>query len=357
MTSIEWTDKSWNPVVGCRRVSPGCEKCYAERLSATRLKNLPAYKGLNDSRTWRWTGKVRTLPDRLNQPLHWRKPRKIFVCDMGDLFHEDVPDEFIDRVFAVMALASHHTFQVLTKRADRMLAYLAEPARIGSGGLVWYAAEKARPSPPPRHWYHAPRPWTWPLPNVWLGVSVEDQERADERIPLLLQTPAAVRFISAEPLLEPADLSSWLRCEGCGYTGADIEIHGDHRLCKGPTNILDWVIVGGESGPGARPCNIEWIRSIHRQCKEARVPVFIKQMGRFPYETRPAEGRKPGVDRALAHLGKTHPQRAWFQDWTLVHKGGESGWYRYPRLKSSKGGDMSEWPEDLRVREFPQGSA
>jgi protein gp37 len=196
---------------------------------------------------------VMTHEDRLDQPLRWTKPRKVFVNSMSDLFHEDVPDAFIDRVFAVMALAPQHTFQILTKRAERMREYM-------SGRRTRRGDRAVRP-----HERRAPRiakgSYSWPLPNVWLGVSVENQHFADERIPLLLQTPAAVRFISAEPLLGPVDLAHWL----------DDIPSGSRRL--------DWVIVGGESGPGARPFDLAWARSIVQQCQAAGVPVFVKQLG------------------------------------------------------------------------------
>lgn len=176
-TKIQWTDETWNPVTGCTKVSQGCKHCYAERVFPR------AY-----AKTGRCFTDVRTHPERLDQPLRWKKPRRVFVNSMSDLFHEDVPDEFIDKVWEIMANAPDHTFQILTKRPARMLAW--------TGGVdagkwpMWLLP--------------------WPLPNVWLGVSVEDQATADERIPPLLRTAAAVRFISLEPCLGPVDLSKWL---------------------------------------------------------------------------------------------------------------------------------------------------
>lgn len=229
-TAIEWTQSTWNPVTGCTKVSPGCDHCYAERV------------------TERWYGKgsfeqVQLHPDRLDKPLHWRKPRKVFVNSMSDLFHDAVPDEFIADVWHVMAQTPQHTYQVLTKRHARMRA--------------WVAAWCSHPN------------WRMPLPNVWLGVSVEDQKWAGIRIPALLNTPAAVRFLSCEPLLGPIDLY--------GTTIAPLQRLYDEP--NGQTGRIDWVIVGGESGPGARPMDAAWAREIRDQCVNARVPFLFKQWG------------------------------------------------------------------------------
>jgi protein gp37 len=268
-TSIEWTDASWNPIVGCTEISPGCANCYAARLAATRLRNTPQYRDLAvldheplGSGKWRphWTGEVRFLPERLEEPLHWRKPRRIFVCDMGDLFHESVEDAWISEVFAIMASCQQHTFQVLTKRPARMQNLISVPFLADTSHV--------------KNWPG------WPLPNVWLGVSVENQHFADERIPLLLDTPAAVRWISAEPLLGPVDLDSeqenGLHALGCG----DVECrrHG----CEG----IDWVVCGGESGPNARPMHPDWARSLRDQCHAAGVPFFFKQWGQWLHATQ-----------------------------------------------------------------------
>lgn len=193
-TGIEWTDATWNPVTGCAKVSQGCKHCYAEREWPRMTKLVPAYAG-------REFTDVRTHADRLDQPLSWKRPLKVFVNSMSDLFHQDVPFEFIDRVFAVMALSKQHVFQVLTKRPDRMREYmhrLGRSAKIldDAARTLGYTFEFAGK-------YMV----TWPLPNIWLGVSVEDQAAADERIPLLLDTPAAVRWISAEPLIGSVDLT------------------------------------------------------------------------------------------------------------------------------------------------------
>ena len=275
-SKIEWTDATWNPITGCSVVSPGCTNCYAMKLAGGRLQHHPSRAGLtNPSKAGPvWNGQVRLNEDWLDQPLRWRRPRRIFVCAHGDLFHESVPDDWIDRVFAVMALAPQHQFQVLTKRAERMRAYLTRSAGDGKpdvrNHLAWIAvgAEISRIAPGWRS-EGVDGPWRsraigacsqWPLPNVWLGVSAEDQVRAEERIPALLETPAAVRFLSAEPLLGPIDLR---------------QAHmAPKRLPR-----VDWVIAGGESGPGARPMHPDWARSLRDQCHAASVPFFFKQWG------------------------------------------------------------------------------
>lgn len=263
-TNIEWTDATWNPITGCSVVSAGCKHCYAMRLAGTRLRHHPSRAGLTRETSAGpvWTGKVRLNEAWLDQPLRWRRPRRIFVCAHGDLFHPAVPVEWIDQVFAVMALAPQHTFQVLTKRPGRMLDWFRRTpyTRILRQADILRAA---RPnlcsvgiSDPTR------TPWSW----VWLGVSVEDQPTADERIPLLLQTPAAVRFISAEPLLGPvrlpfARLGEWNRLAR--------EYGQEHAA-----TALSWVIVGGESGPGARPSHPDWFRILRDQCQAAGVAFF-----------------------------------------------------------------------------------
>ena len=249
-TSIEWTDATWNPVTGCTKITRGCDNCYAARF-AERFRGVPGHpfeRGFDLS----------LRPERLEQPLAWRRPRRIFVNSMSDLFHKDVPRAFVDSVFDTMERADWHTYQVLTKRSSLMARYLA--ARYATG--------------------RAP-------PHIWLGVSVEDERNA-VRIRHLRAAPATIRFVSFEPLLGPV----------------------------GPVDLsgIDWAIVGGESGPGARPCRLAWIREIVRQCRAAGVPVFVKQLG--------------------------------------AHVIGDDG--ARVRLRDRKGGDMSEWPDDLRVREWPR---
>lgn len=280
-STIEWTDATWNPITGCTMVSAGCTNCYAMGLAATRLRNHPSRKGLTRQSGGRaiWTGEVRFNDEWLDQPLRWTRPRRIFVCAHGDLFHEAVPDEWIDRVFAVMALAPHHTFQVLTKRPERARQYLTG---LGGGhsidimvraqGRLLRAAEYATRNTPHLRYDFNRR---WPLRNVWLGTSIEDQATADARIPHLLATPAAVRFLSAEPLLGPVDLTQWSGIEGDGVT-----------MGFG----LDWVIVGGESGSGARPMHPDWVRSLRDQCQAAGVAFFFKQRGDWTWLENPTGG-------------------------------------------------------------------
>jgi len=209
-SSIEWTEATWNPVTGCTKVSPGCAHCYAETF-AERFRGVPGHP-------YEHGFDLQLRPERLEQPLDWRQPRPIFVNSMSDLFHEDIPSSFVRKVFNVMKKANWHTFQVLTKRSDRMLQVA-----------------------PHLHWPD----------NVWMGVSVENQ-RWTCRIDDLRNVPAKVRFVSCEPLLGPLRL----------------DLRG-----------IQWVIVGGESGPRARPMNPEWLRDIQRQCQEAQVAFFFKQWG------------------------------------------------------------------------------
>ncbi|ETR75052.1 hypothetical protein X566_19945 [Afipia sp. P52-10] len=294
-SDIEWTDATWNIVTGCSVVSPGCTNCYAMRLAGTRLRNHPSRAGLTtDTKAGPvWTGDVRFNHAWLAQPLTWSKPRRIFVCAHGDLFHENVPDDWIDKVFAVMALAPQHTFQVLTKRASRMRDYLsgdwAARARFWVENLTLPTlSERAAATQDRLRRYTAPSSPA-PLENVWLGVSAERQQEADERIPRLLATPAAVRFLSAEPLLGPIDLTA-LNLGGV-FSPFDALSNGTtySRLPKGlrfyhssghPT--LDWVIVGGENGP--RPMHPSWVRRLRDQCAQAGRPFFFKQWGSWAPE-------------------------------------------------------------------------
>lgn len=335
MTKIQWTHKgetkgeTWNPLRGCSRVSEGCRNCYAERDGGRFCGEGMPYHGVVElgPKGPRWTGEIRLLPKKLDQPLRWRKPRTIFVNSMSDLFHEKVPDEFIAAVFGVMAAAPQHTYQVLTKRPERMREWFRDQG--GAGGGVGSRKElfdagvrnvrellSVELVEPP-----------WPLPNVWLGVSVEDQATANARIPLLLDTPAAVRFVSAEPLLGPVDLRRWVFDRGAAVK----------RMVRAALNpedyiapCLDWVIVGGESGPGARGCDLAWVRSIVFQCREAGVPVFVKQLGACASD--PLNGVAGAALRVPEDVAET-----------LISL----------RLRDRKGGDPDEWPQDLRVREFP----
>lgn len=287
-TKIEWAEATWNPITGCSLASPGCTNCYAMQLAGTRLKHSPSRKRLTQPSKAGpvWTGEVRFNEHELTKPLRWGRPRMIFVCAHGDLYHESVPDVWIDRIFAVMALCPQHTFQVLTKRSARMREYLINPDRavkIAYRVNAW--GDGVGRDAKVRRAAHNTVGGSWPLPNVWLGVSVEDQQRADERIPDLLATPAAVRWISAEPLLGAVDLTKIeLRPFGGRMTELSNKL-GDYVLplrgaLRGSPTI-GWVVVGGESGSKARPMHPDWARSVRDQCAAAGVPFFFKQWGEW----------------------------------------------------------------------------
>jgi len=251
-SNIEWTDETWNPVTGCTKVSQGCRHCYAER-------HWPRLSAPGQPYAGREFTDVRCHPKRLEQPLHWRKPRRVFVNSMSDLFHEAVPDSFIDNVFAVIALAPQHTFQVLTKRCQRMWEYMnSQSACENEHRLELIRSAAIDYTDRPYEQIH------WPVRNVQLGVSAEDQATADERTRLLMQTPATVRFLSIEPLIDEVTIFS---------------LDGPVDVPDGTESPLHWVIVGGESGPRARPMNPDWVRSFRDQCQIARVPFFFKQWG------------------------------------------------------------------------------
>lgn len=331
-SAIEWTDATWNPISGCSKVSPGCQHCYAEQLS----------------HRFGWTGKPWTVGnaienvvlhhERLDKPLHWKKPRKIFVNSMSDLFHEQVPDEFIAKIFNIMANAPWHTFQILTKRPRRMLQWFDSVKRwdhedgsvfhLGNDDIVVGYRE-------------------WPLKNVWIGVSVEDQQRADERIPLLLQTPAAVRFLSCEPLLGEVDLSLWMswegeHCQSCGRGYSDVYWVDDEvwRSVVDSTGAglrcpdcftaeaaaigitvdvrrstyrsgLDWIVVGGESGHGARPMQEEWAISLRDQCVSEGIPYFFKQWGEFHPTSEHLDGERFMIRVGKKAAGRLLDGRTW----------------------------------------------
>lgn len=301
-SKIEWTDRTWNPVVGCSIVSPGCTNCYAMKMAARieRMGGAPQYNGTTKySRAGAvWTGKVALAENALLQPLKRKKPTMYFVNSMGDLFHEDVLDAWIDQVFAVMALCPQHTFQVLTKQSARMREYISNAFDRLVMAMIKTCHDHDVPTVEETCEKHD-IPWEkpksrddwWPLPNVWLGVSAEDQIRADERIPDLLRTPAAVRFVSAEPLLGPINLSLLRvgprgsgRVVGSTYdslTGEAVD-STDAGYNRRPNNPkLDWIICGGESGTKARPMHPDWARSIRDQCSKAGVAFFFKQWGEW----------------------------------------------------------------------------
>ncbi|HEU4544435.1 MAG TPA: DUF5131 family protein [Jiangellaceae bacterium] len=358
MTTIEWCQnddgsrgKTWNPIRGCSRVSAGCDECYAMKFAHRFSGAGKPYEGLTTIRRGKvdWSGVARFIPEELDAPLRWRKPQRVFVNSMSDLFYHWITNEQIAAVFGVMASCPRHTFQILTKRPERALEFFAW-LNGGDGYLhrindavCDVLGRSCVAFPTQRHGmvFHP----GWPLPNVHLGVSVENQAAADKRIPLLLKCPAAVRWISAEPLIEPVNLRGHLLADGptrsagqgahvasceCGHghgftrcpnTG-DIVTACHYAGCACPgfrrVNGIRWVVIGGESGPGARPYDLAWPRSIIAQCRAAGVQVFHKQVGSKPFE----------------HV----------TDAFVVER----------RFRDSKGGDPSEWPDDLRVREFPE---
>jgi len=286
-SAIEWTGHTWNPIIGCSVVSPGCTNCYAmkqaERINRMNLASNRAssYAGLVDIRKSGavWTGEVKRVVNRLDQPLRRKKPTTYFVNSMGDLFHEDVPDHWIDQVFSVMVRCPRHKFQVLTKRAERMREYAsASDLAMRLSDAIddeWRDGRRGEPIV------------GLPLDNVWLGVSVEDQRRAETRIPALLRTPAAMRWISAEPLLGFVDLTYILAdVSHLGETRVDAlkgsatigAVNGVGGIASGISN-LDWIVCGGESGDGFRPLDLDHARELRDQCAAAGVPFFFKQVG------------------------------------------------------------------------------
>lgn len=421
-TKIEWADAVWNPIAGCSVVSPGCTNCYAMAMAARveRMGGAPHYAGLTRQTKAGavWTGRVAVAPDEtLTAPLRWKKPKRIFVNSMSDLFHEGVPDEVIDRVFAVMALSPQHTFLVLTKRSERMRSYLAvlerhvidrlgprlttavnevfrmsgrswgkcgststhvttsghgsgamEPEMLRAtedGGIErlgfsvageerWFRCAQVYAdsifAAHGRETYEYPRRYgwalkEWPLPNVWLGVSAEDQPRFNERVAHLIDTPAAVRWISAEPLLGPIDLTQLPM-----YRVADpsSEFPFDtlrarpksFRIAPGFPYVqpLDWVVAGGESGPKARPMHLDWFRGLHDQCVAAGIPFFGKQLG-------------PTVVMSRSDCATPVALGA---GWRAHHAGAPEGTVS---LRDRRGADPIEWPPELRRREFPREPA
>lgn len=328
MTKIEWTDETWNPTVGCSRVSAGCENCYAERFASRGISASHEGLTVTGEKGPRWTGEVRLFPERLSQPLHWRRPRRIFVDSMSDLFHEKVPNEFIASVWNVMRATPQHTYQILTKRPERMASVVPrlrfDGSADGGKGRVWVAESADAGGYPLAHGHRG----STGLLNVQLGTSVENQETADERISHLLATPAAVLFLSCEPLLESINLSVALE-------GTDYEF-------LPPRKPIGWCVTGGESGPGARPCDVEWIRSIKDQCQAANTPCFVKQLGARPIHWC--------VGRLYSGPNELYPL-----DYCDAYDSGEAGRCRGKcfLLKNRKGADPREWPMDLRVQQLP----
>lgn len=346
MSGSPYWGATWTCIEGCTKCSPGCANCFALAY-ARRFTGHPKSPCYGLVKNGEWTGEVRCREDRLTVPLRWKDPRVIFVDIRSDTFHPDVPFEFIDRMFAVMALCPQHTFLICTKRAERMAEYwntdpVAREATINMEG--WKLK--------PRSGHSMDIGAFVPIPNVWLGVTVENQAAADERIPHLLRCPAAVRWVSAEPLLGGLEFSRWMgdgQCDACGWRGfaaetvdlpgygwpPDDDNHEEGLVCPACNQQkvatlagtaldclepgIDWVATGGETGPGARPCDVEHIRGVVQQCKAANVRVWVKQRGSCRIHDVPIPG-----SRLL----------------------------RRPYAK--RGDDMSEWPEDMRVRERPE---
>lgn len=364
MTSIEWTrgddgskGETWNPVVGCTVLSAGCTNCYAMGVAHRGMR--PEHRGLTVLRGHgkgpRWNGTVRFLPERLQEPFSWRKPRRVFVNSMSDLFHEGVTDEQIASVFGVMAGTPKHTYQILTKRLERARAFLSRCAPA----LGWITHNGNDPISFGGDGVIVGNDNAWPLPNVWLGASVEDQATADERIPVLLETPAAIRWVSYEPALGPVNFAD-IALAGApggrilkplvGLTWGPTE-RGYTVIAKGAH--LDWIVVGGESGPRARPFDVAWAASTIAQCRAAGVPVFCKQLGanvrtrnddNFTIDEDPPDEDFPGWPSHLANEERVEP----------IGRDAYQGAPVRVRLRDRKGGDMSEWRTDLRVRQFPE---
>ncbi|WP_026174058.1 phage Gp37/Gp68 family protein [Effusibacillus pohliae] len=329
-TKIEWATDVWNPVTGCSKVSPGCENCYAERISHRFGWTTKPWTAAHAAEN------VNLHTERLTEPLRWRKPRRVFVNSMSDLFHEVVPDWYIDQLFGIMMACwlknkSSHTFIILTKRPDRMQSYLSpEPVNLIERWSKSLDGVVIMDDPDMLFSEYVETVSSYesifPLPNVWLGVTVEDQRWADERIPLLLQTPAVVRFVSCEPLLGPVDLTrinlgqkltqgyGSRRIEWDALTGWEKQYLPEATRpsvsISGPDRRINWVIVGGESGLGARPMHPDWVRDIRDQCREANVPFFFKQWG----EWAPVHEHEPRIkgklwfnfdpDTAVCRFGK-----------------------------------------------------
>lgn len=338
-TQISWTDDTWNPIRGCSRVSEGCRNCYAERVAARFSGPGQPYEGLAHrngdviklgghpahdriAHRGQWTGVVRLVPEHLADPLKWRKPRRIFVNSMSDLFHESLTNEQIAAVFGIMAACPQHIFQVLTKRAKRMREWFSWAAPMGRAllGRIPYpptpramiedAALSALNGVPGVYGIPRRQDSRWPLPNVELGTSVENQAAADQRVPDLIATEAAVHFVSCEPLIGEVDLDR-PRCEDPNHGEAEWGLADDEATpwcneCDAERSYghwlhldggIDWVIAGCESGPGARPCDVAWLRSLRDQCEAAGTAFFLKQ-ATAATEIRPT-GHVPATYDAL----------------------------------------------------------
>lgn len=307
-TGIAWTEKTWNPWQGCHKVSAGCTRCYmyAEKK---RYGQDPATV-------------VRSRPPTFNAPRRWTDPALVFTCSWSDFFIEEA-DAWRAEAWEIIRSTPHLTYQILTKRPERIAGCL--PPNWGAG---------------------------WP--NVWLGTTIEHQATAYPRALWLLEAPAAVRFISAEPLIGPLDLTDIEVVAPEPPHGPRVTLDALRGHVKGPDDLLDarvdWVIIGGESGPGARPCNVAWVRSLVRDCRRARVAAFVKQLGAHVIDRNDAGFMGEDATSWPIHI---------FEDDRTEHDEADTGYQGAPvrvHLRDRKGGDMSEWPRDLRVREFPEVS-
>lgn len=286
-TGIQWTDATWNPLRGCTRVSKGCEHCYAETVANRFSGPGEPYEGLIalGKKGPRWNGNITLVPEKLDEPIRWNRSRMVFVNSMSDLFHHGVSNEYIAAVFGIMAAAPKHTFQVLTKRPERAKDWFAWVAQQSPSPAEYCAAEAFRLTCRQETKQVGK---TWPLENVWLGVSCEDQKTADLRIPILLSCPAKVSWVSYEPALGLVDFRSWI-------------------------NQLQWIVVGGESGAGARPFDWHWAEDVVLSATSSSTKIFVKQLGSKPI---------------LNGLNVT-------------------------KLISYKGSEPAEWPQIIRVRDYP----
>lgn len=354
MTQIQWADKSWNPTVGCSKVSEGCRNCYAMKQAK---RNVLCARGQDRRSVYedvvefddagdplpRWNRTASFLPGRLEDPVRRKKPTRWFVDSMSDLFHKGITFEQIAAIFGVMAQTPRHTYQVLTKRPQRASDFFQwvknelyasyKPVDLLEHFLFCASTDLDREQ------FRQDATDVWPLPNVWLGVSAENQQAADERVPRLLDCPAAIRFVSAEPLLGPIDfrriddpLDMGVRDVLRGVVSS--RVGGLDRLKRGYSS-LDWIIAGGESGAAARDCDVGWVTDIVRQCKEAGVSVFVKQLGDYPVDNQWTDVDLEGIE--------------YDEQWPT-----DIDYRRQIHLEAPKGKDPSEWPEELQIRQFPE---
>lgn len=323
-TKIEWCEETWNPIIGCSHISPGCDNCYAEKMAKrlARMSGTSYYREVvmidfdTNKASATWNGFTHLVESAFEKPLRWKKPRTIFVCSMGDLFHESVPFEWIDKVMAIAAITPH-TYLILTKRPERMKEYFSQDlnslvARWENTGYFIGVVDDNED-----YFIHnIGYPITnsqmcseFPLSNVWLGVTAENQQQADKRIPLLLQIPAAKRFVSVEPMLGPVGLRS-IQSGNEEFINALIgmkKFSAQHvAVMPEKCSMLDWVIVGGETGPNVRPMQPDWVRSLRDQCQSAGVPFFFKSWGDYLHESQicPSNNAAKDMENHYYKFGK-----------------------------------------------------